>query len=464
MIQYDKTVIIKGRSTVFRDNQSSKETNMAEFKDLTNKLQKNIKASVEDVSESFSDIGEAVHKKDYNSVKDIIVKNRHKIAPFVSLIRNCVRDAANMRETPNIMDYMDLVFSWKENYDEAIGPQTPSSYFDNDDWQPFFNFAFHEFLIKLISHSYPKSIRMVKSVGTASAHIAEINGFKFGWAVSGERIDYFCIEKGKSDQAFKLIEEMFWRGHPSGQVIVGVEKDELSIKEDLSHKEFIKFKKCTELAEYIQQFYQQGVSRSILFYGPPGSGKSNLVKGISFCLNSKTIRFTSLENLNNSFVAEILRALNPDSVILEDIDHNSNDDINDLLDKLEDFNNQKKLIFATANEVSKLDNALLRPGRFDEVIEINKLDEEVLRALVKDDPELFEITRTFPVAFTVELLKRVKVLGKEKALANMDDIAARIENLEQVNYELRTDHYSPKLGGKLALLKSKKSLKVEDDE
>lgn len=708
-------------------------------------IPKGLKKTLEGTKESFIDIKQAIKKKDMLSLKEVLIKNKHKIAPIVSLVRSCVRDAASMREVLNIADYVDLAFSWKENYDEAMGPQTPSSYFDNEDWQPIFNVAFHEFLIDMITHAVPKSIRMVKSAGTASAHIAEIDGFKFGWAVTGDRVDYFCIERSadSTKKAFKIIEQIFWQQYTSGQVIVGVEKDKLSIKEDLSHKEFIKFKKCTELADYVKQFYEQGVSRSILFYGPPGchrlgqkiimangtlkkvedivagdqllginsdvrevlelrrgfgtmaqitpikgqsfvvnldhiltldnsyhpgnlidvsvknwlrwsknkqhqyklirasktefnrsketleidpyflgillgdgslcqnlpritsidseivkelksgnkfipekyltasinsrqeilaglldtdghlnrkcfdyiskskqlaqnvvwltrslglsayctkcikksqtgaadnyyrvsisgdtdqiptritrkqsgprkqiknvlrtgfsvqilsdenfygftldgdgryflddftithnSGKSNLVKGISFCLGSKSIRFTELENLNNSFVAEMLRALNPDAIILEDIDHNSNEDINDLLDKLEDVNNQKRLIFATANEVSKLDNALLRPGRFDEVMEINKLDEEILKALVNDDAELLEITRNFPVAFTVELLKRIKVLGKEKALANMDDITARIENLEHVNYELRLNGPSSKIIGSKGL-------------
>lgn len=376
--------------------------------------------------------------KKFDSLKDTVLKNKHRILPVVSLVRSCVNSVTNMREKPNVFDYVDLAFAWKENLEEVLGPSTPSSYFANDEWQPFFNPALYELIINLFTHTYPKEVRIVKSVGTAAAYVIEFEKIKFGWAVNGERLDYFCITRNKKEEAYAVVQDMFWKTYTSGQVIVGVESDKISFKEDSNHGSFIKFKKCTEMAEYINEYYKKGVGRSILFYGPPGSGKSNLVKGITYCLSTKTMRFTELSNLAASLVSEVLRIVNPDAVVLEDIDHMSNEEITDLLDKIEDFNNQKKMVFATANEVSKLDNALLRPGRFDEVMEINNLDEEVLRKLVGDDEEIFEITRNFPVAFTVELLKRIEVLGKEIALQNMDDIIDRIENIKDTNYELRS--------------------------
>lgn len=374
-------------------------------------------------------------KIDY--IKDNIIKNKHRILPVVSLVRSCVSSVTSMRENPNVFDYVDLAFAWKENFEDILGPSTPSGYFDNDEWQPFFNPALFKFVVGLLVHSYPKEIRMVKSSGAVAAYVVELDDIKFGWVLNGERYDYFCITRDKNEKAYAIVQEIFWKTYTSGQVIVGVESDEISFKEDTTHGNFIKFKKCTEMAEYINEFYKKGVGRSILFYGPPGSGKTNLVKGITYCLSSKTMRFIDLSNLAASLVSEVLRIVNPDSVVLEDIDHMSNEEITDLLDKIEDFNNQKKMVFATANEVSKLDNALLRPGRFDEVVEINQLDEEVLRKIVGDDEEILEITRNFPVAFTVELLKRIQVLGKEVALQNMDDIIDRIENIKDTNYELR---------------------------
>jgi SpoVK/Ycf46/Vps4 family AAA+-type ATPase len=154
-------------------------------------------------------------------------------------------------------------------------------------------------------------------------------------------------------------------------------------------------------------------------------------------------------------MTEIIKVVGPDCIILEDIDHLGHEEIVDLLDKIEDFNHENKLVFATANRVSRLDNALLRPGRFDEAIEIKNIDEEVLLKLVQGDSEIFEIVKNFPVAFAVELMKRVKILGKEEALQNIQDLQDRVDNFSLVNYELKA-----KSAVEQDVVKTKKQAKV----
>lgn len=373
----------------------------------------------------------------FKKLKELYDKNQHHISPAVQLARQVVYNIIEMREKSTLIDYVDLGFSVKENYDDIYGESTPHSFFTNKRWAPTFAVSFHTFLVSLIEQTNGKKIRTVKNNGSTHAMVAEIEGALFGWVTTNERVEGFYTTIETAEAVMKSLEKMFWERFPDGRVVVSIENERLSIKEDVSHSAFIKFKKCEEYASYIRKFHDGGMARSLLFYGPPGSGKSNLVKGITASLNSKCMRFNNLSDMTSSFVAEILRTVDPDCIILEDIDHMDNEEITDLLDKVEDFNNQKKLVFATANEVAKLDNALLRPGRFNETIEIKRLDDEVLVSLVGNDSELFELVKDFPVAFTVELMKRIKILGKEEALKSIADIHDRIANFENVNYELR---------------------------
>jgi hypothetical protein len=75
--------------------------------------------------------------------------------------------------------------------------------------------------------------------------------------------------------------------------------------------------------------------------------------------------------------------------------------------------------------------AALRPGRFDEVVKVDRLDARLLRSLVGDDEELAERVRDLPVAYVAELVKRRDVLGRDRALAELDELCARRAMVEK---------------------------------
>lgn len=398
----------------------------------------------------------------FKKLKELYHKNTHHIGPGIEFARNCIYHISEMKENPGIADYITLGFNCKDDFEDAFGKIGPYGYFADKNWQSCFAKIFHQFLVELLMQF--GEIRTVRTDGSIRAQITEIDQIRFGWVINGvNKVDGFFIPTGQQEQVYSVLNKLFWQAFPEGKIIVGLEGDtkELSIKLDLAHNQFVKFKKCNEYAEYITKYQKASISRSILFYGVPGSGKTSLIKGIVYELKARCVRFNDLMLMTPAFVAEMIRVFDPDCIILEDIDHMESEEINDLLDKVEDFNQQKKLILATANEVEKLDNALLRPGRFDETIEINKLDEEVLIKLVRDDREIFEIVKDFPVAFVMELMKRIDVLGKETALDSIEDLQTRIDNIEGVNYSLKKNNMRPQIArsGKEVVLTGLKSSK-----
>jgi SpoVK/Ycf46/Vps4 family AAA+-type ATPase len=90
-----------------------------------------------------------------------------------------------------------------------------------------------------------------------------------------------------------------------------------------------------------------------------------------------------------------------------------------------------KLLIASANCADNMMGAALRPGRFDDVVRVERLDREVLRRLLGSDEDLCERLSTLPVAYLAEFLKRRRVLGRAVALAELEELSARCAKLNQ---------------------------------
>lgn len=148
--------------------------------------------------------------------------------------------------------------------------------------------------------------------------------------------------------------------------------------------------------------------RSCLFYGLPGTGKSEGIKQIAKKLGIPIIIF-DLASMNNKEFEEHIKNCEQGSVILfEDIDRVFHGQKN--LTKTENFqgltydcllnvlggvNNLTGLyIFITCNDITKLDDALLRPGRLDTKVEIGTLPKDgkrfIASKILDEYPELIE--------------------------------------------------------------------------
>lgn len=379
------------------------------------------------------------------SLKDFWAKNRHKIMPAIKLAKRCVGDVAELKENPKAIDFVALGFSFKENYDITYRLNDPYNYFNSHSWKLIENAAIAGIVGELVSSFDDDPVMPITATESGAAFIAEVNGIRFGWVYYEEQLEKVYVWREHMSAFPDVISKMFWEAHPSRHVVMGnVNNPDATmniywIDEDWDKSTIFHSPRVDEFSQDIMDYLKDGVYRSILFYGPPGSGKSNLVRGISAKLGLKTIRVKDLSEISADVIAEVIGLFNPDAIILEDVDSASVDDISDFLDKMEGFNKAQKITFGTANRVNGLDDALLRPGRFDQVVEINNLEPEVIRKMVEGDEQLFNLVKGYPAAFTAELMKRVKTKGKAHALANIGDLKARLKKIKRNNYELESD-------------------------
>ena len=152
-----------------------------------------------------------------------------------------------------------------------------------------------------------------------------------------------------------------------------------------------------------ERYEKMGVCgpRGILLHGVPGVGKSLIAK--SFIKESGLNAYTLRKNLpNGDFVKEIKSVFDkamenaPSIVFLDDVDKFANCDyshtdaeeyvtIQSCIDECKD---KRVFVFSTANDKHFLPDSLLRPGRFDKVIEIGlpskEESEKIIQFYLKD--------------------------------------------------------------------------------
>ncbi len=156
-------------------------------------------------------------------------------------------------------------------------------------------------------------------------------------------------------------------------------------------------------------FHKVGIQppKGILLYGPPGTGKTLLAKAVANSTNATFIEVVGSE-LVQKFIGEgaklvkdifeLARKKAPSIVFVDEIDaiaamrmengtsgeREVNRTFMQFLAELDGFNNlgNVKVIGAT-NRIDILDNAILRPGRLERLIEVGLPDEEGRREILK---------------------------------------------------------------------------------
>jgi hypothetical protein len=131
--------------------------------------------------------------------------------------------------------------------------------------------------------------------------------------------------------------------------------------------------------------------------------------------------------MSNSMLAVAISLFQPEAIILDDFDRANNQA--SLLETLEFFQRHVSLVIATVNDKDKLDDALLRPGRFDELIFVEQMDENVVKYVLGDFVDGYEFVKSWPIAFIHEYVKRRTFMSLEEAQTSMTELANRVKKM-----------------------------------
>ena len=345
-----------------------------------------------------------------------------------------------IRSERNIFHYLRLGFGLAKcikEIEEGDLQEKTAPFFQPPDWEFFSIRMMREYLYNLIKDRKGKIVKDTEDVVCKIINVggvefaAEIN--TFGTLIMGER--FYISTKFKKENGYAVLRDLAWSQSKQLSVRYDEQVNSIQIEQDVAGN-FISFNLCEIESEEIREFQKKGYSRSILYYGPPGTGKTNLVRGICANLGGRSIKFPELDQLNSNNILSVIEFLKPNCIVFDDIDRCYSDTTSEVLNSLEKINENKNVVFlATANRISSLDDATIRCGRFDKTQEIKIMDPEVLLKIINNDLELFELVKEMPIAFVQEIMKRIDVFGRDKALNNIQDIFDRVKNMKMSEYE-----------------------------
>jgi hypothetical protein len=263
--------------------------------------------------------------------------------------------------------------------------------------------------------------------------LARIEGYPVGWlqSPSAQLVDGPYVQRRTEAEIYAALGRAAWQRLGTTRVAYG--SDGLARDPFLASAGPVSAH-TRALIERMAAFRQQGLARSVLLVGPPGTGKSHAIRTIASALGVTTLRVelgalldrharTRGEPDAGTSLDTLTKMMDPRTLVLDDIDRVGQDAR--LLRFLEQASAAGRFVLASANCTEKMIEALLRPGRFDEIVTFDRLDPDLLVHLLGPDADLAPELGGLPIAYVREFVARVRVLGREKALAELEHLRAR---------------------------------------
>lgn len=363
----------------------------------------------------------------------------NKIKSVLSVASEVSEILVHVKSNPTKLDLASLGFKTLNSYLIHFHSDLFENPFTSDNWIFFDLKGFSPYIVKLLMSNCP--VKVVCSSGDNEAYVyatVNVHGIDIGLYYS-KVDDYYealYLPLNKRNESLSNLQRFLWDTHNSNFLLLSHKEVGSEIHFSFVGKN-IKNVLSSEAAEdlYVRskKFLDNGFNRSIMLHGNPGVGKSAALLYVANKFNMRTLKLSisDVDTLDPSNINMLVELLNPSVLIIDDFDRISSPE--KFLLSLESINENIKLFFVTINNKEALNRAILRPGRFDDIIEFNKLDDHVYDSLIGDAPQhIKERVKRLPVAYINDFHKRKKVFGLDQAVDELESLEKRICEISQI--------------------------------
>jgi len=390
--------------------------------------------------------------------KDLTLSNlAHRLRKTVIVASEVANDIILLRDKPRIIDYLSVA----TKLGGQILETSSADFYDYfEDWRSLESDALADVVMKCLL-KLPS--RQIGGHEQHSIMITDLYGSEIGWVKHRQITDKTpSVDKDSdysgpyimeqcTDEAYAAIGRMLWENLGGHHALFGTKQNvKAGVTSGKTHRviglynddelmgQIYGSKRAIEMTDRVKKFMTCGVNRSVLLLGPPGTGKTSMMKYCAAQLGKYSLRLNvnDLEHFSAEMITDVVDVLKPECLIIDDFDRLHSSAANLMLTQLEQLNRTIKVLLVSVNNISEIDPAVIRPGRFDEIIEINDIDREVVEKLIDSDlpPKIRKELLKWPVAYINEFAKRKNVLGLEQALHEVSELKQRIEKINNRNY------------------------------
>lgn len=283
-------------------------------------------------------------------------------------------------------------------------------------------------------------------------HFQTREGIDF-WALhygNSSEWDLYAPEEQEPAPVFSHLSQTLWKGRRAIRLDLRKANTYGPGEVVLTTLELNNFRYIGALAQCVEEwsrFRKEGIRRSVLLQGKPGSGKSTLCLHAASELTQRCalLAATVYEEFHGAEWKNLLKLLSPEMLILDDVDRVGSAILGAKLSSFEERRGVDDLPFVlfTSNDITQIPDAFRRPGRIDQILLVEEPSSAIRRHMVErfavrvgvEVPEehmdrLERMVSTHSGAHVLEALKRARVLGWDH-LMRPEDITFKLEKTSE---------------------------------